>query len=148
MGTPEQMAQIAEESSFFKTGRHHSPPKPLRPVKLQKYTVEYTVMAHQLQSTGNTAPPSLELAVAAYDDDGRMLNAGVSLATEDDAHPGATRQSYRAEQEILAPAATATLRLAVRDTTTNRIGAMEIRLPLSPEPQPGEGAPDDAAKPH
>ncbi len=147
MGTPEQMAQIAEESSLFKTGRHHSLPKPLRPVKLQKYTVDYTVMAHQLQRGGNTAPPSLELAVAAYDDDGRMLNAAVNLATEDDAHPGATRQSYRAEQEILAPAATATLRLAVRDTTTNRIGAMEVRLPLSPEPQPGEGAPDAAARP-
>ena len=76
MGTPEQMAELATQPAYFKVRHNNKPAKPLTPVKLQRYAIDYTVMAHQLQVEGE--PLNLELAVAAYDADGKMLNALVN----------------------------------------------------------------------
>ena len=132
LGTPAQMAALADEPAFFKTRRKNSQPKPLAPIKLQKYAIDYTVMKHQLQISGATAP-NLEIAAAAYDSDGTLLNAAVNLATTADNPQAGTRPAYQIVQELLVPLHAASLRLAVRDANTDRIGAMEITLPLQPE---------------
>jgi hypothetical protein len=75
-----------------------------------------------------------------------MLNAVVSEAGLDTpaAAPGslpAQRKSYKVEEVLFAPLNAATIRLAVRDMNTDRIGAMEINLPLAPEPASHAGQP-------
>jgi hypothetical protein len=132
MGAPAQMAELATQPAYFKVRRKTAQPKPLAPIKLQRYAVDYTVMAHQLQL--DSEPPNLELAVAAYDADGKMLNALVNNgASEQAAKPGQPApKSYRAEQQLDVPLQAAFLRFAVRDANTDRIGAMEIKLPLAP----------------
>jgi len=147
-GTPEQMAELADQPAFFKTRRKNAPAKPLPPIELQKYAIDYTVMAHQLQIDGE--PPNLEIAAAAYDADGKMLNAIVNNATTDDAGSPANatqRKSYRAQQELDVPVTARTIRVAVRDANTDRIGAMEITLPLQPESQATTSAQSAPAHP-
>ncbi len=132
-GHPDQMAELATQPAYFKVRHNNKPAKPLAPMKLQRYAIDCTVMAHQLQITGD--PLDLELAVAAYDADGKMLNAlvnnGASEATKPPGEPAP--KSYRAEQQLDVPLQAAWIRVAVRDANTDRIGAMEIKLPLAPE---------------
>jgi len=40
---------------------------------------------------------------------------------------------FHAEQEIEVPVGAASIRLAVRDTVSNRMGTLEVKLPLKPE---------------
>jgi len=134
MGTPAQMAQLATQPAYFKIRRKTGQPQPLAPMKLQRYAIDYTVMARQLQITA--APLDLELAVAAYDADGKMLNADVGIGARGPSAPANGQpppKSYRAELQLDVPLAAAWIRLAVRDANTNRIGAMEVKLPLAPE---------------
>ena len=132
MGTPAQMAELATQPAYFKLRKKVAAGKPVPPVQLQRYAIDYTVMARQLQIDGE--PLDLELAVAAYDADGRMLNALVNNGASDQAaKPGQPApKSYRAEQQLDVPVEAAFLRFAVRDANTDRIGAMEIKLPLAP----------------
>jgi len=133
MGTPTQMAELATQPAYFKVRRKTAPAKPLPPIALQHYAIDYTVMAHQLQTTG--LPVNLELAVAAYDADGRMLNAMVSdgAAGSTPAQGQQAPKSYRVEQQLDVPTTAAWIRIAVRDANTDRIGAMEVKLPLAPD---------------
>jgi VWFA-related protein len=136
MGSVAQMAELATQPAYFKVRKKSAPAKPLPPLELQSYLIDYTVMAHQLQA--GEAPLNLELAAAAYDADGKMLNAIVNNGARQTAAETASQASpkaYRAEQQIDVPLAAAWIRVAVRDTNTNRIGAMEIKLPLVPENQ-------------
>ncbi len=135
MGSPAQMAELATQPAYFKVRRRSAQAKPLAPIPLQRYVIDFTVKAHQLQLSG--APLNLELATVAYDADGKMLNALVGNAeaqnkgSQNNGTP--PPKSYRAQQQLDVPLAAQWIRLAVRDANTNRIGAMEIKLPLAPE---------------
>ena len=134
-GTPQQMAQFADQPAFFRTRKRNATVKLLAPIVLQKYRVQYSVMASQLKLAGGPAVPNLEVAIAAYDEEGIMLNAVVNVATGVESSAAAQSRSYQAEQAIFVPVNAATLRMAVRDRNTDRIGAMEIKLPLQLDPQ-------------
>ncbi len=72
--------------------------------------------------------------MAAYDAHGRMLNADVGMGASGTAAAAlghAPPKSYRAELQLEVPLHAAWIRIAVRDANTNRIGAMEIKLPLA-----------------
>ncbi len=126
LGTPEQMANLADQPGYFKKRKKDRPAKPLTPIKLQTYLVDYTVVGRQ---------PNLEVAAAVYDSDGTMLNGDVEEASAAAASGPENHGSYfRIQQRIDVPLKAKTMRFAVRDTTTDRIGAMEISLPLQPEP--------------
>jgi len=64
-------------------------PSELPPVQLQTYALDY--MVHDSRSTAGTLgfaqTPTLEFAVAAYDPDGKMLNAVVEDTVEPDEMP-------------------------------------------------------------
>jgi VWFA-related protein len=125
-GTREQMASLEKaQNDGASAGR-------LKPIPLQVYTIDYTVMARQLQIAGSNSP-ELEIAAAAYDSDGRLLNSTVDKAMEGSPSPTAERNAYRIEQQLDVPLAAKYLRFAVRDDRTDKIGAMEILLPLAPE---------------
>jgi hypothetical protein len=78
----------------------------------------------------------LEFAAAGYDAQGRMVNGIINDATAAAPKPGEKEAAmFRVEQEIDLPLEAAWLRIAVRDTVTDRTGAIEIHLPLQPEPK-------------
>ena len=137
LATQQQMLQIQDEPAYFRTRRRNGATKPMPPVKLQKYLIDYLVIDQQLKAiaaqTGRQ--PLLEFAAAAYDLDGRMLNGIVNDASASPPAAGEKAAAlFRVEQELSVPLQAAWLRIAVRDMLTDRTGALEIPLPLKPEP--------------
>jgi hypothetical protein len=131
MGTPEEMAEMATEPAYFKSRRRSAAAKPLPPVPLQRDVFEFEVPTRQFQ--GETML-DLELAAAAYDADGLMMNAFVRVARKDlgvKPEAGGPLLFFRVEQELEVPVGAASIRFGVRDDTNNRMGAMEIKLPLA-----------------
>lgn len=135
LGTPEQMANLASQATVLRADRHSGSIKALKPIQLQVYAIDYTVMARQFQIAGETSP-DIEIAAALYDSDGRLLNASVSKMPQvkpPDPMSSAQRDAYRMEQQLDAPLGARFLRMAVHDPKTNKVGAMEIPLPLAGE---------------
>jgi VWFA-related protein len=146
MGTPAQMANLADQPAYFQLRRKDQPEKPLKPIELQTYAVDYIVMPAP-KAEGNERPLALEFATAAYDTDGVMLNGVVENGTLDtssdaklsrvqsgaSASPDKKKQFFRAQLQIDVPLAATSIRVAVRDMNTDRVGAMEVTLPLAAE---------------
>jgi hypothetical protein len=124
--TPEQMASLAEQPAFFRERRQNKPAKPLRPVQLQTYEIDYTVAARY---------PALEVAAAAFDAEGRMVNGVVQRAAEDATRARGMRRDgiFRLQQKFDVPMTAVSVRIAVRDVATDNVGALEVNLPLAPE---------------
>lgn len=99
----------------------------------QSLTLDYTVMTHQLMLNG-ALPVRLEVASTTYDSEGNELAEAVDETGDGAGSAGApAAKSFRVEQKIGAPAVARWLRVAIRDLNTNRIGAMEVALPVSAE---------------
>ena len=125
--TPAQMANLADQPAFFRERRKDRANRPLRPIQLQTYEIDYTAAARY---------PTLEVAAAAFDADGKMLNAVIHRTREDSAGiPAGERRDgiYRVQQRFDVPTTAVSIRLAVRDVATDNVGAMEVNLPLARE---------------
>jgi len=137
MATAEQMLQLEDSPAFFRTRKKNRPLKPLTPVKLQKYLIDYGVMDAQLKPVARTkgAIPTLEFAAAAYDADGLLLNSMLNeVQASGTADPNAKAGAlFHAAQELEVPPGAAFIRMAVRDKLNNRTGTLEVSLPLKPE---------------
>jgi VWFA-related protein len=164
-----QMLALEDSPAYFRTRRHDTVPKPLTPVKLQKYDIDYGVIDAELRDAANRkgAPATLEFAAAAYDNDGRLLNSmlnqgqvnGKSKKNSKDASKNSQSSDsvFHALQELEVPPGAAWIRLAVRDQLNNRTGTLEVRLPLKAETasaaqpaaptQPAAAAPANPATP-
>jgi hypothetical protein len=134
------MANLVDQPTYFRERQRKHPNKPLPPVEVQTYQVDYQVIARV---------PNLEVAAGAYDDEGRLLNGDVEEASSANPAAGPAASSapspaasdaqsnftyFRVQQKIDVPVNTTSLRLGVRDLSTDRMGTMEIPLPLAPEP--------------
>jgi hypothetical protein len=138
------MDNLSQQPAYFQVRRKNRPPTPLKPIQLQTYAVDYTVLLPKTEGRG-TYPLELEFATAAFDADGMMLNGVVEngsriISPADSKSQGAAATSdaskfYRAKVHIDVPLAAVSIRVAVRDMATDRIGALEVALPLAPEPQ-------------
>jgi VWFA-related protein len=139
LATPEQMASLQQQTGNLREHGKNRPVKKLPPVQLQGYVVDYNVMAPKPVGAAGSAPPlALEIAAAAYDGDGQMLNGVVDQTNTANAasSAGAGKAGmYRAQQHIDVPVGATSIRVAVRDISTDRIGAMEVALPLAAEAQ-------------
>jgi len=137
LATEKQMAELQDSPAFFRTRRKDTPQKPLPPVKLQKYLIDYGVIDQQLKklAAGNGTPATLEFAAAAYDDDGRLLNSELNEGQAPTGSKAGTKPGalFHAEQELEVPDGAAWIRVAVRDKFDNRTGTLEVKLPLRPE---------------
>lgn len=136
MATAEQMQALQDAPDYFKT-RRKNPAKPLPPIKLQKYVIDYDVLDPLVRKAiaGHQQSTTLEFAAAAYNEDGRLLNSILNqgLATANaSAKNGGT---FHAVQELEAPPGAAFIRLAIRDTATDRTGTLEVKLPLKEDRQ-------------
>jgi VWFA-related protein len=130
--TAEQMASLADQPAYFRERRPNHPAKPLRPIQLQTYEIDYTVAARY---------PALELAAAAFDADGKIVNAVVQRVAEDNAQFSSEAPHeaiYRMRQQFDVPMSAVSLRVAVRDVATDNVGALEVNLPLAAEGQTTE----------
>jgi len=148
MATAEQMANLQQAGNLREHKKSKGKTGP--PVQLQTYVVDYTVMA-QAKPAGaaNPRPMALEIAAAAYDSEGHMLNAVV-----DDTSAGAAPSQgankpglLRAQQQIDVPVSATSIRIAVRDANSDRVGAMEVTLPLAPESQARAAEPVPSGEP-
>jgi VWFA-related protein len=128
MATPTQMANLIEQPAYWVARKSDKPVKLPPPVPLQTYTIDYLVLDQAAEQRGNQV---LEFAACAYDALGHMLNGLSQNAARTPAQGGAQQPYFRAEQQFDVPTTAAWLRVAVRDVHTDRIGTMEIPLPLA-----------------
>jgi hypothetical protein len=153
MATSAQMANLEDQPAYFRARHKNRPIKPLPPIKLQSYVIDYTFMTNspKPEAAGHAVrPPRLEVAAAAFDEDGRMLNGLVETSGQTapvNAGSQTAQGIYRVQQELDVPLNAISIRIAVRDISTDRIGAMEIPLPLAPEMQTQATVPAQARSP-
>jgi len=137
LATAEQMEQLQDSPVYFKTRKKNQTPKPLSPVKLQRYLIDYEVFDPHLKEMAarKEKPATLEFAAAAYDADGRLLNSILNegLASGDIEPGGKSKSLFHGAQELDVPPGAAWIRLAVRNKLDNRTGTLEVRLPLKPD---------------
>ena len=148
----EEVAQLAEMPAYADIFGKKKTAKPLPPVQVQPYTVEYTVPTRQFQllEERSEQTTTLELAAAAFDGDGNELSSIVQRvvdrrsATE---RSDAEQKIYRVQQKMDVPLKAVSLRVAVRDVTTDHIGTLEVPLPLPPEAETQATAPSAGGRP-
>ncbi|HUX44231.1 MAG TPA: VWA domain-containing protein [Terracidiphilus sp.] len=136
LATSEQMEQLEDSPTYFKTRKRNRPVKPPAPVKLETYRIQYGVYDAQLKvkARDKGKPPKLEFAAAAYDADGKLLNSMLNdgLASPAPDANGKFGTLFHAEQQLEVPPGAAWIRLVVRDELNDQTGALEIPLPLKP----------------
>jgi VWFA-related protein len=132
--TKEQLDALAQQPAYFVAGKASRIPKKL---DVQTYTIDFLVPDRMVAVLNGQQ--QLEFAATAYDSDGKMLNGISQQASKDKSGSAAAGAPayFRAQQTINVPVGAAWLRVAVRDVNTNRIGTLEIPLPLAPD---GSGA--------
>jgi VWFA-related protein len=131
MATANQMADLQAQPAYFVIRKRNKPVKVLPPIPLQPYIIDYLVMD---QTAAMHAGQVLEFAACAYDADGKMLNGLSQYATRTQAHTpqkAGDPPLFRAQQTLEVPTTARWLRVAVRDVATNRLGTIEIPLPLT-----------------
>lgn len=131
LATAEQMADLQQQPAYFVLRKRNKPVKVPPPIPLQPYTIDYLVMDQTAAVHPGQQP--LEFAACAYNADGKMLNGlsqyAVRTKSLSPQKPGEP-PLFRAQQTLEVPTEARWLRVAVRDVATDRIGTIEIRLPL------------------
>ena len=105
---------------------------------VQPYRVRFAIATKQLEftATENESRRSvLQIAVYAYASDGRKVSGTVQKLEA--SMPPAVFQRALEEgmfhsMEISVPVEAESLRLAIRDSLSHRVGSLEVALPLSP----------------
>jgi VWFA-related protein len=136
LASPAQMEQLETQAVFFRKERRNRQMKPLAPVKVQTFTIDYRVLdqEYKAQAAGNSGKePTLEFAVAAFDEDGKVLNGVVNDAVPEASTRAAENKAglFRARQALIVPTNAKSIRVGVRDRTNDRMGTLEVQLPLA-----------------
>ena len=139
--TPEQMAALVPYREQAAKAEHKKLIQAAPPVSMQQYVVQYALLASQLElpkSANGAYHSDLSIAALAFNQDGETL-WGTATRLKDDIPAKKINEirenGYQAAQTFFVPVETAALRLVVRDEHSERIGSMEIRLPLPPAQQ-------------
>ena len=143
LASPAQMAALQQQASYYLTPRRNKPPAPLPPTQVQRYVVDYRVLDPQLKEratrTGQQA--TLEFTVAAFDSEGHTLNGIVNDGVAETSTQAGNNKPdenktglFRVRQSLDVPVKAVWIRVGVRDRLTDRIGTLEVQLPLAAEP--------------
>jgi VWFA-related protein len=114
---------------------------PAGPVEMQHYGIDYAVDPAHLLFTPNAAGlyhGVMDFMVTAFNDDGRLVASLASTAASDlkpANYKDVMMGGFRLHQELDVPVDAASLRLGVEDGTSNRIGTLEIPLPVPVPPE-------------
>ena len=137
MATAEEMHTLEDSPAFFRTRRHSQNSKPLAPVKLQQYVINYDVIDPMLRAVAKRKqqPSVLEFAAAAYNNDGTLLNSILNkgVISAEGRTEGKVDHRFQAVQELQVPPGAAYIRVVVRNVANDRTGALEVKLPLKPQ---------------
>jgi hypothetical protein len=101
---------------------------PPDPVMLQRYTIKYSIAPGQLAiapSKDGKVAANLEVAVLAYDKQGKRLAGLKDTISLTDKTDQFRESSYQTSQTIDVPISVDRLRFAVRDVTSGKIGSLE-----------------------
>lgn len=134
--TPEQMAQLSEQLTSAES-RHKD--KAVVPVDLQTYSIDYRVTTPKSQIASAGKSPEYEFAAAAFDSESHMLNGVMNNASADSSASQVSAAEpnkpgvIRVRQQLNVPVNATWIRIGVRDKLTNRMGTLEVPLPLAPE---------------
>lgn len=138
MASAQQMNELQSEADRFLKRRKNGVPKPLPPVRIQTYMIDYRVLDPQfkMEAARGGSRAALEFAVAAFDAEGHMLNGVVNdgipeLSTDPSENKAGL---YRVRQSLVVPVSAICIRVGVRDRASDRMGTVEVPLPLAPEP--------------
>jgi VWFA-related protein len=131
--TPEQMQVLAQ----FGDAQTKKTKAKTASVLMQQYVISYGLVARQLKMPADDSgvhEVSLEFGLISYDEDGRKLN-GLD-AHFDDPIPAANyarllSDGYHVVQSVAVPVTASSIRFAVRDIRGNRVGSLEVTLPLA-----------------
>lgn len=131
MATTEQMADLEEQPAYFVLRKRNKPVKVPPPIPLRPYTIDYLVLDQTAR--GKAGQQMLEFAACAYNSDGKMLNGLSNYAMRTNGTGGQTKGQplFRGQQVLEVPTTARWLRVAVRDVATDRIGTIEVKLPLA-----------------
>lgn len=138
LASAEEMKQLEDSPAYFRTRRKSQSPKPLTPVNLQQYVINYDVIDPQLRTLAVTQKSSeLEFAAAAYNSDGVLLNSILNKGaiTSEQRPDGKVQNRFQAVQQLEVPPGAAYIRVVVRNPQNDRTGALEVKLPLKQETQ-------------
>jgi len=102
------------------------------------YTVEFSISPAQIQfyTSGNQYRSRVAFSVIAFNADGEMLNADIgvfAVPLSAEVYAAAQRDALHIRTGIDLPLKTASLRVGMRDMTTEKIGAFEIPLHVAGE---------------
>ncbi len=132
--TPDQMANLVEQPAYFVVRKKDKPVKLPAAVPLRAYTIDYLVQDRSVEQ--HPGGQVLEFAAGAFDADGKLLNGISQNAVRAGDVAGQKAQPFfRAQQTLEVPPRAAWMRVAVRDVNTDRIGTLEIPLPLQADQQ-------------
>jgi hypothetical protein len=139
MASTEQMKQLEDSPAYFRTRKKsQTTAKPLTPVNLQQYMIDYDVIDPQLRAlAANQKSQELEFAAAAYSNDGVLLNSILNKGaiTSERRPDGKVDNKFHAVQQLEVPPGAAYIRVVVRNPQNDRTGALEVKLPLKQEIQ-------------
>ena len=137
MASAEEMKQLEDSPAYFRTRKKSESPKPLTPVNLQQYVINYDVIDPQLRAIATRQKSELEFAAAAYNSDGVLLNSILNkgVITSEQRPDGKIQNRFQAVQQLQVPPGAAYIRVVVRNPQNDRSGALEVKLPLKQETQ-------------
>ncbi len=139
--TPEQIAELAKYEGANGKSRKRTVDAAKQAPMMQAYVAEYALLPRQLAlraGEDQKRRDDLEFAAASFNDDG-LLVSGTRTEIHDVVDQNRWEQilaggAYHVPLAIQVPVQTRSLRLAVLDHGTGRVGSLELRLPLAPEP--------------
>jgi VWFA-related protein len=139
MATAQEMQSLEDSPAYFKTRKKNKALKPLAPVKLQQYQIDYDVIDPNLRAlaAAKPTPTVLEFAAAAYNSEGTLLNSILNEGALSGEQRGGPKVDnlFHAVQQLEVPPGAAYLRVVVRNKLNDRTGALEVMLPLKAENQ-------------
>jgi len=131
--TPEQISELSRFTAFASRNEWAD-------VQIQRYFLDYWISGDQLNFVvlaDGSRSAKLEFLAGAYDAEGVPMSGQLSMAEKSvpaERFVKLRREALHGRQQFDVPTQAAWLRVAARDPELNRVGTIEIRLPLSPEP--------------
>lgn len=142
--TPDEMALLVKYEAMYTKSAKKQEAELKKPVTMQHFAITYGLLGRQLDfdlGDDGIHRGTLGFAIMAFDDDGKAMD-GMRTSVQDAIPPEryerVRKNGYEVIQMVNLPASASSFRLSVHSAADNRLGSMEIRLPLADTPQTGD----------
>ena len=141
VGSPTQMDSAKFGGFVLAQSKKASTTAPSTPVEVQHYIVDYTVKGGELRFVpleNSKYKNTLILMATSFNGEGRMLTGVSSAGTRELPATDFAKTAegeFGIQQEVDVPLQATSLRLGLQDQMSNRLGTVEIPLPIPPDPE-------------